>query len=182
MPRVVRFLPCTAATALSVLLAPAARPRAVLSGLPSATIPRLRRSGRARCARCALAAPVTMPALPQCCTCGMKGEHRAARNAAQNPPLFAYPTNPTRPRATTLLEAVRKCACVHLPVVSCMRCSTSFSPVVWSTFRGWCVGRTSKMQRCVLSFVVIDHIYSRGILDLGGAARRSRRRNRWFRY
>ena len=28
--------------------------------------------------------------LPQCCTCGMKGEHRAARNAAQNPPLFAY--------------------------------------------------------------------------------------------
>ena len=82
--------------------------------------------------------------LPQCCTCGMKGEHRAARNAAQNPPLFAYPTHPTRPRATTLLEAVRKCACAHLPVVSCMRCSTSFAPVVRSTFRGCVSGERRK--------------------------------------
>ena len=60
--RVVRFLPCTAATTLTVLLAPvrqeAARTRAVSSGLPSATIPRWWCSGRARCARCALAAPV----------------------------------------------------------------------------------------------------------------------------
>eukprot|EP00966_Prymnesium_polylepis_P163437 3777730-Prymnesium_polylepis.1 len=79
-------------------------------------------------------------------------------------------------------RCVNVCACRRAhpgELYSCPVCPAPCVPVP-GAFEGRmsrCVGRTSKVVHCKLSFIVIDHIHTHGSRGCVGAARGARRRD-----
>ena len=171
--RVVRFLPCTAATTLTVLLAPvrqeAGRTRAVSSGLPSHV-------GGALGERGALGVLLRPPS-------GLLRDSGSQWAAAVHVPMASSRSlaaaGIAHPRQW--VAWTRLCGC-DLPHIfrSCGVPCGALGATRLGPIPGQHCGRTSKFECCELSVVVISRILFHKTQGCGGAGRWGRGRDQQF--